>query len=101
MENLQRILNELERLVPTQDDAAFVNAIRGAARAAQFPVNDFLAKIEQYEPALNPANRKTFSRRAVKATKWTVMLEGEVEKLQTSIDAHSMTLSLLLQLRES
>ena len=100
LENLGRILHELDILQPTQDDADFVNAIRGSTRAAQFPLSDFLTKIEKYEPALNPINRSKVASRAVKAAKWSTLVEAEVEKLQNCLAAHLLGINLLMQLRE-
>ncbi|KPI45917.1 uncharacterized protein AB675_752 [Cyphellophora attinorum] len=100
LQSLRRILDELESFQPSDSDSAYVNAIRGAARAAKFPLDDFLAKMEKYEPALNPTNRASISRRAPRSVKWALWVEEEVEKLQIALDAQCSSLSLLMQLRQ-
>lgn len=100
LETLQKLLTNLEGISPTQDDAHFVNAVRGAARAAKFPLDDFLAKMERYEPELNPLHRSSTIRRMSKAIKWTLNVQEELERLHLAIYAHLSSLGLLIQLRE-
>ena len=85
---------------PTQDDAEFVNAVRAATFAAQFPLNDFLSKIQKYDPALNPTHRTKLAGRAARAVKWSVLVEDEAEKLRACLFGHVLSISLLMQLRE-
>jgi hypothetical protein len=98
--SLKDILDQLRALEPTQDDAAFVNAVRAATFAAQYPLNNFLSKIQEYDPALNPTHRTKLSGRVVRAVKWSVLVEDQVDKLRACLSGHVLSISLLMQLRE-
>jgi len=100
LENLRGLLDQLRALEPSQDDAEFVNAVRAAAFAAQYPLNGFLEKLQKYDPALNPTHRTKLAGRAVRAVKWGVLVEDEVDKLRACLSGHVLSISLLMQLRE-
>jgi hypothetical protein len=63
LHGLYNVLQVLERLEPSEDNASHVNAIRGMARAYQLPLRDFLTKLEKYETPLSPFS-PTYSFRA-------------------------------------
>ncbi|KAL8870531.1 MAG: hypothetical protein Q9198_007608, partial [Flavoplaca austrocitrina] len=63
LENLQRTLQHLGSIEPTEDNINHVNAIRGMALACQLPLQDFLTKLYKYETALGPWASQSFLHR--------------------------------------
>jgi hypothetical protein len=96
LEGLERALAHLKSLAPSQDNAGNINAIRGMALACQFPLKQFLEKLERYEQSLGPfATGKAFSRAGRKA-KWALYMTEEVTKFRSLIAAKVMSINLLL-----
>ena len=54
LNGLERALQHLEALEPTDDNLSHVNAIRGMALACQMPLRDFMTKLEKYEASMGP-----------------------------------------------
>lgn len=97
LNGLYNVLQVLERLEPSEDNASHVNAIRGMALACQLPLRDFLTKLEKYETPLGPFSPTYSFRAAGRKTQWAVAMDGEVEKLRACLVAKVVSISLLLQ----
>jgi len=91
------ILQLLESLQPTEENASHVNAIRGMALACQLPLRDFLAKLEKYENSLSPFSTHNLFKAAGRKTQWAVTMDEEIEKLRASVAAKVISINLLLQ----
>lgn len=93
---LERILQHLAALEPTEDNVNQVNAIRGMALACQLPLRDFLVKLQQYESSLGPFAEVNPLRKFSKKSKWAVIFAEEVERLRVMVTAKTMSISMLL-----
>ncbi|KAL8893605.1 MAG: hypothetical protein Q9192_005105 [Flavoplaca navasiana] len=82
---LQRALQHLETLQPTQDNAGQVNAIRGMALACKVPLQDFMTKLDKYEESLGPWAHGSSLGGLGRKTRWAVSFSKEVEKLRAMV----------------
>ena len=99
LNNLSNVLGLLQKLEPsTTEDTNHVNAIRGMALACQFPLRDFLTKMEEYDRALDLFVDRTTLRTASKKVKWAVKMEDEVQKFRTVVAGKISSINLLLQI---
>lgn len=96
LKGLKNLLRHLERLQPTEDNATYINAIRGMALASQLPLRDFMVKLERYESTLGPFADKRSLRAMARKSKWAVVFVEEVERLRAMIAAKNISLNLLL-----
>jgi hypothetical protein len=94
---LYKVLQLLERLEPTEENASHINAIRGMALACQIPLRDFLTKLEKYEASLSPFSTQHSLRAAGRKTQWAVAIDGDVEKVRACMAAKVASINLLLQ----
>ena len=92
-----KILADLQQLQPAQNDIDYVNALRHVALSCQFPLRDFMAKVEKFEETLGPhASKRGFSVTARKA-QWGVSMAQEVQQLHITMTGSIMSLMLLMQ----
>lgn len=96
LSGLYNVLQVLQRLEPSEDNASHINAIRGMALACQLPLRDFLTKLEKYEAPLSPFSPKYSFRAAGRKTQWAIAMDGEVEKLRACLAAKVVSINLLL-----
>lgn len=98
LKGLKNVLRRLESLEPDQDNENHINAIRGMALACQFPLREFLTKLEKYEASLGPFSNPKWYRGVPQKSKWAVKFAEEVEKLRALVAAKTLSISLLLAL---
>lgn len=98
---LQRALQHLEALQPTQDNAGQVNAIRGMALACKIPLQDFMTKLEKYEESLGPWAHGSSLGGLGRKTRWAVSFGKEVEKLRAMVAGKQISINLLLATHSS
>ncbi|KAI4239517.1 MAG: hypothetical protein LQ349_000277 [Xanthoria aureola] len=96
LENLQRTLQHLASLEPTEDNINHVNAIRGMALACQIPLRDFLAKLSRYETSLGPWASQSFLHKAARKAQWATAFSDDVKNLRALVAAKQISISLLL-----
>ncbi|KAL8784372.1 MAG: hypothetical protein Q9213_004024 [Squamulea squamosa] len=96
LENLQRTLQHLGSIEPTEDNINHVNAIRGMALACQLPLQDFLAKLSKYEMSLGPWASHSFLRNATRKAQWATAFSDDVKQLRALVAAKQISISLLL-----
>jgi len=100
LRTLSKILDELERLEPNEDNLHHVNAIRHLALTCQFPLRDFMAKVDKYEKSLGPFSEQGSTRAAGRKAQWGVSMTKRVEELQVSLAGNILSLVLLMQTHE-
>lgn len=96
LENLQRTLQHLASIKPTEGNINHVNAIRGMALACQLPLQDFRAKLSKYEASLGPWASHSFLRNATRKAQWATAFSDDVKQLRALVAAKQITISLLL-----
>ena len=98
LQALERTLQHLQALQPTQSNQDHVNAIRGMALTCRIPLQEFLERIESYESSLGPfsaLNRRSFKSVGQKS-RWAIFMNDEVTKLRTAVGAKVLSIDLLL-----
>ena len=95
LQGLQNVLVRLAALEPTESNVGHVNAIRGMALACQFPLREFLIRIDKYGAALDPF-ATTGIVGAGKKAKWAVFVAEDVKKLRALVSAKTISINLLL-----
>jgi hypothetical protein len=95
LQSLSSVLTHLQSLEPSENNIHHVNAIRGMALACQFPLREFLAKIQRDEPSLGALAGKSF-RGIIKKTKWAVITSEDVKKLRVLVSAKVVSINMLL-----
>ncbi|KAF2239142.1 hypothetical protein EV356DRAFT_515376 [Viridothelium virens] len=95
LQGLQNVLARLTALEPSESTVGYVNAIRGMALATQFPLREFLARLDKYDRALDPfaSSRVTG---AGKKARWAIFIVEDVNKLRALISAKVISINLLL-----
>ena len=96
LKSLKHALQQLEAFQPAEDNYNHVNAIRGMALACQFPLRDFLAKLDKYENTLGLWAKRTSLRGIGQKTRWATGFNGEVGKLRALVAAKQISINLLL-----
>jgi hypothetical protein len=94
LKGLEAVLQLLEALEPTEDNISHVNAIRGMALACQFPLRDFLIRLEKYDSSMSPFGKPLNGARH--KAKWAISTTDEVERLRRLIAAKVVSINLLL-----
>ena len=98
---LKNVLRHLETLEPTPENENHINAIRGMALACQFPLRDFVSKLQKYEESLGPFSDQRWYRNFGKKSKWAVTFGEDVEKLRALLAAKTASIGLLLAMNTS
>ncbi|KAL8951486.1 MAG: hypothetical protein Q9222_002540 [Ikaeria aurantiellina] len=96
LKGLEHALQHLEALEPSEDNAGYVNAIRGMALACKIPLQEFMTKLERYEESLGPWAHRSSLGTIGRTTKWAVSFGREVEKLRAIVAAKQISINLLL-----
>ena len=96
LQGLQRALEHLESLVPTEDNGRHVNAIRAMALTCRLPLQQFLTRTSKFETALGPFSTAKSLRSSGRKAQWAIQMDTEVQKLQASVAAKALSISLLL-----
>ena len=71
------------------------------AMACQWPLQEFLSKIAQYESSLGHYAKLHPLQRAGQSARWAIYVEGEAEKLRAVVAAKHISINLLLALQTS
>ena len=96
LKGLKYVLQHLEALEPTEDNAGHVNAIRGMALACRIPLLEFLGKLEKYESSLGPWRARHTFQEIHRKTQWAILFRKEVDKLRALVVAKQINTKLLL-----
>ena len=96
LQGLQRVLEHLESLKPTEDNARHVNAIRAMALTCRLPMQQFLTRTRKFETALGPFSTVKSLRSSGRKAQWAIQMDTEVQNLQASVAAKTLSISLLL-----
>ncbi|KAL9618414.1 MAG: hypothetical protein Q9160_006855 [Pyrenula sp. 1 TL-2023] len=91
LQALQRVLQQLESLQPTEKNANYVNAIRGLALACHLPLQDFLKKLSKYENSMGPFRPRSKFYGFKDKAQWAISVNKEVEKLRAFVIAKTLT----------
>ncbi|KAE8445214.1 hypothetical protein EG329_013586 [Mollisiaceae sp. DMI_Dod_QoI] len=97
LEALDRALQQLQDLRPSQHELLQLNSIRATALSCARPLQEFLDKIIKFESrlgtfALKNNRSKGFPRRM----QWRMMYKDDVVELRTILGSHVATINLLL-----
>jgi hypothetical protein len=98
LQALEKTLQHLQRLQPSESNADHVNAIRGMALTCRIPLQEFMEKIHRYEASLGPfaTHSRGFLTSAGRKSQWAIFMSDEVAKLRTAIGAKVLSINLLL-----
>ncbi|KAF1963532.1 hypothetical protein CC80DRAFT_397402 [Byssothecium circinans] len=98
LQALERTLQYLQGLRPTESNIDHVNAVRGMALTCRIPLHEFLEKLRKYEASLGPfpGHHKTRWNTLGRKSQWAVLMSDEVTKLRTAIGAKVLSINLLL-----
>ena len=100
LDGLARALRDLAQLEVTEGNAQSVDALRGMALGCRFALNDFLDKIQKFEPALGPGVRSgpvSAIKSIGRSAQWATYMEEEIVKLRAYMAPHVASINLLLQ----
>lgn len=101
LEGLQRCLNHLQALESDEYNTARVNALRGMALSVRIPLEEFLAKLRQYEHSMGPFASRARLHGASKKAKWAVTVSDEVNRFRAIIVAKTVSINLLIGIHNS
>jgi hypothetical protein len=101
LEALGRALNHVSALEPSTSNVSHVNAIRGLALSCRLPLQEYLAKIQKYEPSMGAFAPKHSLRGARHKVKWGIFITEEVKNLRVLIVAKVVSINLLLAMHAS
>ena len=96
LNGLKRALIHLERLQSNAHNADQINAIRCMAMGCKLPLQAFLDNIKKYEKSLAAGVSRRHGRSDVRKVQWGVFMEKEVTKIRGIINAHTLSIELLL-----
>ncbi|KAL8671359.1 MAG: hypothetical protein Q9168_004141 [Polycauliona sp. 1 TL-2023] len=96
LRGLKHALQHLEAIEPTEDNAGYVNAIRGMALACKIPLQEFMAKLDKYEASLGPWAHRSSVGGFGRKTKWALSFGKEVDNLRAIVAAKQISINLLL-----
>ena len=97
LEALERALQQLNTLKPTQHELLQLNSIRATALSCERPLQRFLDKISKFDARLGITNVKTnrykgFPRRI----QWQLMYKKDAKEIRAILGSHVSTINLLL-----
>lgn len=101
LQSLRRILDQLQALQPTAENASHINAVRALALTCRLPLEQFLDKIDRFERSLGVQTSSSYVKRVNRKAQWAVMMSEEVSRLRTHITAKVLSLNLLLTLQNT
>ncbi|KAF2690483.1 hypothetical protein K458DRAFT_244512, partial [Lentithecium fluviatile CBS 122367] len=98
LQGLQNVLARLAALEPTRSNIQYVNAIRAAAMASTLSLQEFLSKLERFEPSMSPfAAKKPFTmNKAGRQTQYAVFMAEEIQKMRALIYGNVIRINVLL-----
>ncbi|KAM7182783.1 hypothetical protein V8F20_012840 [Naviculisporaceae sp. PSN 640] len=101
LEALARALKSLDKLKSTESSPSTVDSIKCAALSCRVPLEQFLSKIQQYEPTLGPRASSpspsvvSSSKAVVRKIKWLTKAE-DIDRLRKYLNVHLGTINILL-----
>lgn len=100
LENLERILTQINELQPAEHNLTQLEPIRATIKACQLPLRDFLDKISKFEGLLGIWNFKGRSLNGIgRRIQWKVAYKSDVNELRATLAGHVnvLTLHIVLQ----
>jgi len=95
--SLETALIQVKRLESEEGQYAEVNALREAAGLCRRTIDDFLKKIEKYQPSLNGAGGDGRKMRDVwMKVKWAVCRKEDVARFKADLVGHTESIQLLM-----
>lgn len=101
LEGLQRVLRCIETLAADyNEDFCRIDNLRAAAFATSLTLQEFLLKLSKYEESLAPASKINPFKKGVRAARWVISMDEEVDRLQLYITAQMLSINTLFRILE-
>ncbi len=99
LQQLQLILEQLREMSPASSRShSHLNAVKGMALAIQFPLLEFLAKLERFNSSMCGASSSSKWRSAPRKAQWAVVMQEEVNRMRAVVTMKLVTITVLLAL---
>lgn len=99
--SLERALLEVKALNLDESQYAQQIALRQATTQCQQTIDDFLQKIRKFQPALRTGGSRSSWRDGVRKIEWALCKKEDVEKFCAQLNAHTVSISILLMAVQS
>ncbi|EON62775.1 hypothetical protein W97_02000 [Coniosporium apollinis CBS 100218] len=99
LQQLQLILKQLREMSSASSRShSHFNAVKGMALAIQFPLLEFLAKLERFNSSMCGTSSSSRWRSAPGKAQWAVVMQEEVNRMRAVITMKLVTITVLLAL---
>jgi hypothetical protein len=99
IEGLQRTLQNVAKLVPTENNLEHVNAIRGLALSCERPLTEFLRTLKRYEPSIGSYAPKGAFQGSIRKMRWAFHGSDEFKEFRRFIGMKVLCINLLLSMQ--
>ena len=94
--SLERALLEVKHLDLDDSQHAQLVALRQAATQCQQTIDEFLLRIQKFQPSLRNGGSKSSWRDGLRKVEWALYKKDDVERFRAQLNGHTASINILL-----